>query len=231
LGFSPNGSLIQSAGKKGFSVEQLILAGLVTRTERGTYYEYMSGRLVFPIIDTQGRVVAFGGRTLKKDEQPKYLNTPETAVYSKSQQLYGFYDAIPTLRQSREVMILEGYMDVVVTHQFGVNNTVATLGTALTAQQSHIINRYCEKVTLLFDSDAAGISAARRAIENMIDSDLAMQVARLPLDVDPDQQVRKDTQNDAVTGVIQADRLLIAITQQCRTDQVGRCLRRIQLGS
>jgi DNA primase len=186
LGLAPAGLLLQSALKKGFTVEQLAIAGLITRTDSGRCYEYMSDRLVFPIFDSQGRVVAFGGRTLK-DEQPKYLNTPETPVYSKSHQLYGLYQAIPSLRQSREVIILEGYMDVVVTHQFGISNTVATLGTALTSAQSTIIGRYAEKVILLFDSDRAGNAAAKRAIENLIESDLSLAVASLPEGVDPDE--------------------------------------------
>jgi DNA primase len=186
LGYAPRGSLIEQAKKKGFTVEALSSAGVITRTERGTYFEYMSDRLVFPILDTQGRVVGFGGRTLK-DDQPKYLNTPETVVYSKSSQLYGLFQALPTVRSSRALMVLEGYMDVVVTHQFGVSNTVATLGTSLTAQHAQMLPRYADDITLLFDSDEAGFAAAKRATDILIEKDLTLKISSLPDGVDPDE--------------------------------------------
>ena len=186
LGFAPKGSLIEQAKKKGYTVEDLAAAGIVTRTERGNYFEYMSDRLVFPILDTQGRVVAFGGRTLK-DDQPKYLNTPETAVYSKSSQLYGLFQALPTVRSRRELMVLEGYMDVVVTHQFGVSYTVATLGTSLTAQHAQSLSRYADNITLLFDSDEAGFAAAKRATDILFEKDFALKISSLPPGVDPDE--------------------------------------------
>jgi len=191
IGFSPKNSLINSAEKKGFSKDQLVSAGLITKTDRGNYFEYMSERLVFPIADSQGRVVAFGGRALK-DEEPKYLNTPETSVYSKSNQLYGLFQAIPALRKSGEIMILEGYMDVVVAHQFGVENCVATMGTSLTSQHSQLIRRYCESVILMFDSDNAGTDAAKRAIEMLLDSDVSINVAGLPEGIDPDEYLLKE---------------------------------------
>ncbi len=156
IGFAPQGHLLAAAEKKGTTFEQMSLAGLFIKTERGKKFEYMGGRIVFPIFDTQGRIVAFGGRTLK-DEQPKYLNTPETTIYSKSAHLYGLHQALPSLRTQKKAVILEGYMDVVVTHQGGVPFTVATLGTALTPQHTHLLNRYAENIVLLFDSDNAGI--------------------------------------------------------------------------
>ncbi|MHB9155093.1 MAG: DNA primase [Endomicrobiales bacterium] len=191
LGFAPSGLLAASASKKGFSREELSAAGLLTKTERGSYYEYMSDRVVFPIFDVQGRIVAFGGRTLK-DEQPKYLNTPETSVYSKSQHLYGLFQAAPALRQGREILVLEGYMDVVMAHQFGVTSAVATLGTAFTLQQSQIVGRYADSVILLFDSDAAGNNAARRALETLLETDLSLKVAQLPGGVDPDEYLLQE---------------------------------------
>jgi DNA primase len=186
LGFAPYGQLLAKATKKGFTQEQLIAAGLVTKTERGNIFEYMSERIVFPIFDTQGRVVAFGGRALK-DEQPKYLNSPESTVYSKSFQLYGLFQAMPALRKRKDVMVLEGYMDVVVSHQFGVENTVASSGTSLTQQQAHILKRYSDEVVLLFDSDSAGYNAARRAIDTLLETELAITVSAMPEGVDPDE--------------------------------------------
>lgn len=188
IGYSPARQLQKAALQKGFTPEQLAAAGVVTKTERGNYFEYMSGRIVFPIIDVQGRVVAFGGRTLI-DEEPKYLNTPETSVYSKSFHLYGLYQALPAVREKKEIIVLEGYMDVVVTQQEGVSNTVATLGTALTSQHSSLIGRYAEKVVLLFDSDAAGNMAAKRGIDTLAETELSVRVASLPEGKDPDEYI------------------------------------------
>jgi DNA primase len=186
IGYAPRKALLQAAVKTGRTPEELIASGVMTKTEKGTLYEYMSERIVFPIIDTHGRVVAFGGRTLK-DEQPKYINTPETSVYSKSSHLYGLFQSLAFLRQDRRAVVLEGYMDVVVTHQLGVGNTVAPLGTSFTLQHSHLISRYAEELTLLFDADAAGKNAARRALEIFLDTDLAMKVVNLPDGLDPDE--------------------------------------------
>jgi len=190
IGFAPRTALVPAALKKGYTHEQLIAAGVITKTERGSFFEYMSERVVFPIFDTQGRIVAFGGRTLK-DEQPKYLNTPETAVYSKSAQLYGLNESIPTIRNTKEAIILEGYMDVVITHQCGVPYTVATLGTALTAIHARMLGRYCENVTLLFDADAAGRDATRRAIDTFIETEIALRIVTLPDGLDPDEFILK----------------------------------------
>ncbi|MCB4792607.1 MAG: DNA primase [Elusimicrobia bacterium] len=215
LGYAPRGLLLSAATKKGITLEQLIKAGIVTKTENGKIYEYMSERLVFPIHDAQGRIVAFGGRTLK-DEQPKYLNTPETIVYSKSNQLYGLFNAIPKLRQDKKVIVLEGYMDVVMTHQYGVTNTVAALGTALTLQQTYMLLRYVGEITMLFDSDAAGEKAAKKALDVSLDTEpnpgvlkpildkaksalevilnteLTAKVCVLPDGLDPDEYVLKN---------------------------------------
>src|SRR3989339_486945 len=190
LGFAPYGSLVQAALKKGYSYTQLTDAGLVTKTEKGTYFEYMSGRLVFPIKDAQGRVVAFGGRA-PKDDNPKYINSPESKVYSKSMHLYGLQQAIPELRISKHIIVLEGYMDVVLTHQLGITNTVATLGTALTPQHAKLIGRYADNVTVIFDPDSAGDLATRRAIEVFIDTDLNTKIVSMPDGLDPDEYALK----------------------------------------
>lgn len=189
IGYS-NRQLISAAQKKGYSTEQLAAAGLVTKTDRGKFFEYMSDRLVFPVIDSQGRVVAFGGRTLKNDE-PKYLNTPETIVYSKSFHLFGLYQALPAVRESRQIIILEGYMDVALTQQEGAANTVATLGTAFTQQHSTMINRYADSAYLLFDSDKAGNMAAKRAAEILADTEITVKIAHLPDSLDPDEYILK----------------------------------------
>lgn len=195
IGYSPENTLIPAAVKKNITQEQLVSSGLVTKTERGRFFEYMSGRIVFPIIDIQGRVVAFGGRTLGSDE-PKYINTPETAVYSKSQQLYGLYQASGTLRTGKKAIVLEGYMDVVTTHQCGMDSTVATLGTALTVQQVSVLKRYVDDVVVLFDSDKAGVNAAKRAVDTLIEAELPSRVACLPEGIDPDEFILKEGKSE-----------------------------------
>ncbi len=204
IGFAPGGYLMPSALKKGYTIEELMAAGLLTKTERGRFFEYMSGRIVFPILDTQGRVVAFGGRTLR-DEQPKYLNTPETRIYTKSHHLYGLFQAIPALREKRSLIVLEGYMDVVVSHQYGVDTAVATLGTAFTETQARMVNRYADEVTLLFDPDEAGMQAARRAIETLIETELAVTVAIIPDGKDPDEYLLAGG-IEAFKGMLAAER-------------------------
>jgi len=186
LGFAPKNQLQIQAKKKGYTQEDLVACGITVKTERGTYFEYMSGRVVFPILNSQGKVVAFGGRILD-DSQPKYLNTPETQLYSKSEQLYGLYQALSDLRQNSNPIVLEGYMDVILTHQEGCARTVASLGTAFTSQQARILKRYSDKATLLFDSDNAGLQAALRGITPLIENEVACSVVFMPEGKDPDE--------------------------------------------
>jgi DNA primase len=190
LGFAPKGLLLQSALKKGYAVDCLVKAGLVTKTKKGTFFEYMSERIVFPIYDAQGRVVAFGGRTIGHQE-PKYLNTPETIVYSKSSNFYGLYQTLPELRKERKIIVLEGYMDVVIPQQFGVSGTVATLGTAFTQNHAKLIARYSDTVTLLFDSDNAGRTATQKALEVLTASGIEATVSSLPEHIDADEYLNQ----------------------------------------
>jgi DNA primase len=191
LGFAPTGMLLQSALKKNIDIEDIIKTGIITRTKNGSLYEYMSERLVFPIFDAAGKAVAFGGRTLS-DQQPKYLNTPETSIYSKSVNLYGLYQTLPTLRRERKIIVLEGYMDVVIPWQFGISGAVAALGTSLTKNHCKLISRYADKVILLFDSDNAGRSAAQRAFENLIEEDsVECSASELPEGVDADEYLNE----------------------------------------
>jgi DNA primase len=190
IGFAPKGQLLQSALKKGHSYEDLAKAGLITKTDRGTFFEYMSERIVFPIYDVQGRVVAFGGRTIG-NQNPKYLNTPETMVYSKSSNLYGLYQTLPELRKERRMVVLEGYMDVVIAQQFGVTGAVATLGTAFTQNHAKLVARYGDDVTLLFDADNAGKMATQRALEVLTEYDMEAKISSLPEHVDADEYLNQ----------------------------------------
>lgn len=191
LGYAPKGLLIQSALKKGYTTDVLSKAGIITKTERGTFFEYMSDRVVFPIFDVQGRVVAFGGRTLS-EQNPKYLNTPETAVYSKSSNLYGLFQTLPELRKERKIIVLEGYMDVVIPQQFGITGAVASLGTAFTGNHAKLIARYADSVTLLFDSDDAGRTATQRALEILVENNIETTVSVLPEKVDADEYLNEN---------------------------------------
>ncbi len=186
IGYAPKGKILESAQKKGYAYEVLAKAGVVTKTDSGTVFEYMSERLVFPIFDVQGRIVAFGGRTLT-DGKVKYLNTPETIVYSKSSNLYGLFQALPDIRKDKSIVVVEGYMDVVLSQQYGVSGAVAPLGTSFTQQQAKLIDRYSENTVLLFDSDDAGRNATQRALEICAENDIAVKTSSLPEGVDSDE--------------------------------------------
>jgi DNA primase len=140
IGFAPKGQFLQRVLRKDYKDEDILKAGLITKTKKGNFFEYMSERVVFPIFDIQGRVVAFGGRTTA-DSEIKYLNTPESAVYSKSSNLYGLFQTLPELRKERKIIVLEGYMDVVIPQQFGITGAVATLGTAFTQNHAKLASR------------------------------------------------------------------------------------------
>ncbi|CAA9281421.1 MAG: DNA primase [uncultured Chloroflexi bacterium] len=165
LGWSPErrDALIMHLRAKGLTDQQLLDAGLVRQNDRGLF-DYMGGRVVFPIRDAEGRVRGFGGRTLG-DNQPKYLNTPQTALFDKSATLYGLDLARQSIRKEEAAVIVEGYMDVVVPHQEGFTNVVASLGTALTERQLELLKRYAPTIILALDSDAAGQAATLRGLE------------------------------------------------------------------
>lgn len=187
LGFAPKGLLLQAALKTGYTKAELIEAGILTTTQKGDLFEYMSDRLVFPIFDAAGNVVGFGGRTLDETRPPKYINTPETIVFSKSGVLYGLFQTLPTLRTQKESIIVEGYMDALISWQFGISGVVAPLSTALTDKHAKLISRYSNQTTVLFDPDPAGQKAVRRALEIFEQNSMDAVVSTLPENIDPDQ--------------------------------------------
>jgi len=191
LGFSMDSwdHLLQRGRKAGFDDKTLAAAGLVIEREgRGGYYDRFRGRVVFPIHDPRGRAIGFGARTLK-DEQPKFLNSPETAVFSKGRGFYGLHLSKEEIEKTRTVYIVEGYMDVIVPFQAGVKGLVATLGTALTKEHLKILRRYADKVVLVFDSDAAGQKASERGLDLLLSENVDIFVASLPEGMDPDDVV------------------------------------------
>lgn len=153
--------------KAGYSRKMVALAGLAIakNTQSDNIYDRFRARLIIPIYDSLGRIVGFGGRALKKDDQPKYLNSPDSPIYSKSEVLYGYNFAKDSIKKEEKVILVEGYFDVIMSHQAGISNVVATSGTALTSQQVKLIKRFTKNMIFSFDTDKAGREAAKRGFE------------------------------------------------------------------
>ncbi len=187
LGFSPrNGTLVAAASQNGFSPDLLIKCGLAAQRADGSLRDYFFDRFMFPIRDVKGAFVGFGGRTLT-DGEPKYLNSPESPVFNKSRVLYGLYEGLAETRKARKAHLMEGYMDVISAHQYGLKNACAPLGTALTFEHATLIKRYAEKIFLVFDADAAGQAAAVRGAEAAIAVGIKVLVGAVPEGKDPDE--------------------------------------------
>ncbi len=193
LGFAPDSwdALSTHLRQKGASQEQIEKSGLVVKKEEGGSYDRFRGRLMFPVIDAQGRAIAFGGRTLDPEGEPKYLNSPETSAYTKGRHLYGLNLTRDEIRRQGFAILVEGYLDLIVPYQIGVRNIVASLGTALTPEQAKLIARFARKVVVNYDGDRAGVQAAKRAIETILAEDLEVKVLVLPDNADPDDFIRK----------------------------------------
>jgi DNA primase len=181
--------LVKAAGRPGmkFDVSPAVLAiaGLAVARDNGSgHYDRFRNRVTFPIIDPLNRCLGFGGRTLG-DDQAKYINTPETPVFSKGHGVFGLNVAKDAIQKSGRAVVVEGYMDCLMPHQHGVTNVVATLGTALTPDQVRLLRRYAQEVVLVFDSDAAGEKAADRALEVFLAEAVSVRVARVPSGKDP----------------------------------------------
>ncbi|HEC20132.1 MAG TPA: DNA primase [Gammaproteobacteria bacterium] len=197
LGFAPPGwdNLGAYLLKQGATEAQLVQAGLVVKKDNGGHYDRFRERIMFPIRDRRGRVVAFGGRLLGKDEGPKYLNSAETPIFHKGRELYGLYQARKAERKLERLLVVEGYMDVVALAQFGVRNAVATLGTATTREHLERLFRVVPQIVFCFDGDRAGRQAAWRALENalpILGEGRELRFMFLPEGEDPDSLVRKE---------------------------------------
>lgn len=191
LGYAPKGAaFLDAMTSLGLRPEVLLEAGLVAKREDGTLGPRFWGRLLFPIHDLRGHIVAFGGRTLG-DGQPKYLNSPESAVYHKGQVLYHLHAAKQAIRTTERALLVEGYFDVLRVVLAGHEEVVAPLGTGLTAEQAALLRRYTGQVVLLYDSDEAGLRATFRAGDELLRHGLRVAVATIPEGEDPDTLVRK----------------------------------------
>lgn len=197
LGYSPEAwdALLKSALKQGFSQEIIEKAGLVTqKNEEGKVYDRFRNRVIFPIHNVSGKIIAFGARILRNDaksSQAKYLNSPETEVYHKSSSLYGIHQAKNELRRLDVCYLVEGYTDVISLHQAGIKNVVASSGTSLTIEQIKLIGRFTQHITVLYDGDAAGIKAALRGMDLILEEGLQVNLVVFPEGQDPDSYVRK----------------------------------------
>ncbi len=193
LGFAPDApdALTKAALKENFQLDILKKAGLTSPKENSTY-DFFRTRVMFPIHNITGKVAGFGGRIMVKDEKaPKYINTPESEVYLKSKILYGAYFAKNEIRKKDECLLVEGYTDVISLHQSGIENAVASSGTALTQDQIRLIKRMTPNITMLYDGDAAGMKAALRGTDLILEEGMNVRVVTLPPTEDPDSFVRK----------------------------------------
>ena len=232
LGYAPDkwDGLGQMIRHKGWDADGFLAAGLLKRRKQDPDpgprspdpgYDALRHRLVFPIFDAIGRPIAFGGRKLREQDEPKYLNSPETALFNKSATLYGLHAAKKPIIDAKTAVIVEGYTDVIACHQAGATNVVAALGTALTPEHVRELRRYCEQVVLVMDGDAAGQKAADRAIQVFLNGDLDVSIAVLPGGVDPDE-LMKGQGAEAGAGGLDAWQEVLAEAEDALAFAFGR---------
>lgn len=194
LGYSPDQweAFSAQALKDGYAEEYIVETGLSVKRDNGSLYDRYRGRVMFPIHSFTGRVIAFGGRTLKNDKNvPKYVNSPESEIYHKSNILYGLNFAKKAIRDEDNCYLVEGYADVISVHQAGIENVVASSGTSLTVEQIRLIGRLTKNITILYDGDAAGIKASLRGLDLILEEGLNVKVVLFPDGNDPDSYVRQ----------------------------------------
>lgn len=196
LGYSLNSwdGLLKASLEQKVSSEILLKAGLLrTREDRSGFYDYFRGRAMFPIFSTSGRVVAFGARKMREDDpvQGKYINSPETPIYSKSRILYGLFQSKDAIRSEGSALMVEGYADLISLFQSGIQNVVASSGTALTEEQVRLVGKYSRTLTLVYDADSAGSQATIRGLDIALEQGLDVRIVELPQGEDPDSFVRK----------------------------------------
>jgi len=204
LGYSleQRNAFTQNALKSGYNKDYLVKTGLTLENESGQLSDRFRGRVMFPVHSLSGKVVAFGGRILKKDDKmAKYVNSPESEIYHKSSELYGIYFAKQAIVRQDRCFLVEGYTDVISMHQSGIENVVASSGTSLTPGQIRLIHRFTENVTVIYDGDAAGIKASIRGIDLLLEEGLNIKVLLLPDGDDPDSFARKHNAADFIEFV------------------------------
>jgi DNA primase len=188
LGYAPDrwDGMVMMIRSKGWNLAAFEAAGLIGAKNGGQgHFDKLRHRLIFPIIDVTGRPIAFGGRKIRAEDEPKYLNSPETPVFNKSQTLYGLHLAKKVVQETRTAVIVEGYTDVIACHQAGVKNVMATLGTALTLQHVKHLRHFCDRVILIYDGDEAGLKASDKAVSVFLEGELDVYIAVIPGGADP----------------------------------------------
>lgn len=209
LGYAKDGwqNLRIHLKRKGFNDELMLEAGLVLKSQKGTIYDRFRNRVMFPVFNSKGNVIGFGGRVLD-DSKPKYLNSPETLVFQKGTNLYGLNFAIKHKNEERYFIIVEGYMDLISLHQYGITNVVASLGTALTTNQARLLKRYADKVIISYDADFAGQTATLRGLEILKEAGFDVRVLQIPQGKDPDEFVRSNGRDAFLKLVNKAESLI-----------------------
>ena len=189
LGYAPSGNVLaQRLQREGFSSQQMAASGLIVRRDDGSMYDRFRSRVMFPIHNESGQLIAFGGRALGDDE-PKYLNSSETKIYTKKRILYNLHRAKETIRKSDYTILVEGYMDVIGVSQSGVKNVVASCGTALSEEHVRSLRRHSHRMVVNFDPDAAGSNAAERSIQMLLEESMRVRVLQLDGGLDPDEYI------------------------------------------
>lgn len=198
-------------GRKGFDLEEMAECGLIIQRENDhTYFDRFRGRIMFPIRDENGKVIAFSGRVIDTQDEAKYLNSPETPIFHKSQVLFNLDKARTVIRKKRQVILMEGFMDVLAANQAGVYNAVATMGTSLTPQHITKLKRLSEQILICYDGDSAGWEAAKRASEMLHSENVKVQVAVLPEKLDPDEYIKKYGAESFVQQILEKPHAYIA---------------------
>lgn len=233
LGWAPLGrkALSEAARAAGYKEEFLVETGLSIRYEDGRLVDRFYDRVMFPIHSVSGRVIAFGGRTLKTDKTvAKYVNSPETEIYVKSRSLYGIYFAKSEISRQDKCILVEGYLDVLSMHQLGITNVVASSGTSLTVEQIRLMHKFTDNVTIIYDGDGAGIHAALRGIGLVLKEGMNVKVVLLPDGQDPDDFAKKHTRDEVLDHISRNERDFIGFKTDLLLDEAGNDpLKRAQL--
>ena len=223
LGWAPSGrtALVDAALAAGYKMEYLLAAGVAVRHDDETVSDKFRERVMFPVHSVSGRVVAFSGRTLRSDNPAKYVNSPETEIYIKSRNLLGIYFAKSEMSRLDECILVEGNIDMVMMHQLGIRNVVASCGTSLTVEQIRLIRKFTENVTIMYDGDSAGIHAALRGITMVLSEGMNVRVVLLPDGDDPDSFCRKHTLEEVRSFMASSEQDFISFKSELLLREAG----------
>ena len=223
LGWAPSGrtALVDAALAAGYKMEYLLAAGVAVRHDDETVSDKFRERVMFPVHSVSGRVVAFSGRTLRSDNPAKYVNSPETEIYIKSRNLLGIYFAKSEMSRLDECILVEGNIDMVMMHQLGIRNVVASCGTSLTVEQIRLIRKFTENVTIMYDGDSAGIHAALRGITMVLSEGMNVKVVLLPDGDDPDSFCRKHTLEEVRSFMATSEQDFISFKSELLLREAG----------